>query len=118
MSNETNIPNDVDLAAVEAGLEELKRRPNKLSTLIGDPKKTYRAQLRFTAVERATLKTINVALAMLVGRGVSHALALRLSISLLRDQCTAALRDPAAAARLKAMLLEVREARAKEYSGP
>ncbi|TAJ89446.1 hypothetical protein [Reyranella sp.] len=116
MNTETKDTPNVDWAAIEAGLEELKRRPNRLSTLIGPPGKTHRQQLRLTSVENAALKLINVTLAMLVGRGVSHALVHRLALSLLLDQCKASLADPAVATRLRAMLIKVREERRAEHA--
>jgi hypothetical protein len=115
MTTEINDTPSVDWVAIERGLEELKRRP-KLSTLIGDPQKFHRYQMRLSAIENALLKTINVALTAIVGRGVTHALVHRLALSLLAEQCSAALRDPAAAARLKAKLLAVREERRSEHA--
>lgn len=119
MNTETDTPTGAgDWSAIEAGLQTLKRRPNRLSIFIGDPEKTYRYQMRLSATENASLKLIGVALTAIVGRGVTHALAHRLALRLLLDQCTEALKDPAAAARLKAQLLSVREQRTTEPTKP
>ena len=83
MTIETNDTTNVDWAAIEAGLKELRRRPDKLGVLIGDPSKHYRQQLRLSAQENAMLKLIGVSLMAIVGRGVTQALIHRLSLDML-----------------------------------
>ena len=63
MNPDTNIPDNVDWDGLKAGLDEVRRRPNKLSAMLANgPKKAVRHQMRLTPMEHAAVKLISFAI--------------------------------------------------------
>lgn len=114
----TNIP-DEERQRVLAGLERLKRRPEKLAAMVGPPgaRRIHMEQkIRMTALEHAAMRIMGHALACHVGRPVGLTLVTRLALRLLLKEVSRSMKDPAVAARLVAELHATREERAADHA--
>lgn len=105
---------EAEIAALKAGLDEAKRKG--LMVRYG-PRghTTVRTQFQMTAHEHKMLQTMKHVSSFTVGRPVAAALLMRVGLSYLLNVCDRALKDPAAAERLKADIMAAREARVAEY---
>jgi hypothetical protein len=97
--------------ALLAGLAQVKRQglTIKYGPRTGD--KTVRVQLQMTALEHKMMQTMRHVAGFTVGRPISSVLLMRVGLRALMKACTAALKDPVAAEKLRQDILRAREER-------
>ncbi len=106
-----------EVAELIDGLDQLRDKLGRRRALregLG-PKKTtqatHRTQLAMTQHEYDTVSATRAAAGLIMGGPVGRSMIVRLGLRLAAAACTEALRDPAAAARLKAKIKASREGR-------
>jgi len=120
MTNTNDTP-AAEIAALEAGLAEVKRNgPYAPQSNLGKklasmrPKgeaKLIRSNIWITAHEWGLRNLLSHIMTMHLGRPVGQALIVRLGLRVLAAEAQRSLKDPVVAARLKAELMAVRENR-------
>lgn len=105
-------PSDLaERAALLAGLEQVRQKGLTLKYGPRGGTKTVRVQLQMTAMEHKMMQTMRHAAGATVGRPISSVLLMRVGLHALMKTCTAALKDPLEAERLRQEILHARKAR-------